>query len=184
MDVYSRFRTFLRRHHTKLPDAKAQITFWSLLAAGLALDLWSKKAVFDRWAIGESHTVINGLLSLAPTVNSGAAFGICAGQSFFLTAASVLALVVVFAYFFFSGTEHRLVHIAIGLLAAGICGNLYDRIFNDGLVQDFIDVVYWPGKHWPAFNVADALLCIGVWLLIILTAFTGKSAQKHAQQQK
>jgi signal peptidase II len=59
-----------------------------------------------------------------------------------------------------------LVHVALGLFAAGVCGNLYDRIFNDGLVRDFIDV-YYRQHHWPAFNVADSMLCIAVGLGII-----------------
>ena len=75
-------------------------------------------------------------------------------------------------------------HAALGLFAAGICGNLYDRIFNNGLVRDFIDVVYWSGRHWPAFNFADSMLCIGVGVVIISGLFTEKSARKHAQQRK
>jgi len=55
--------------------------------------------------------------------------------------------------------------------------------FNEGLVRDFIDV-YIGNKHWPTFNVADSLLCIGVGLLIVSTFLTEKSSQKHAQQHK
>jgi signal peptidase II len=73
---------------------------------------------------------------------------------------------VIFAFFLFSGTKQRLVHVALGLFAAGVCGNLYDRIFNDGLVRDFIDV-YYRQYHWPAFNVADSMLCIAVGLGVI-----------------
>ncbi len=76
-----------------------------------------------------------------------------------------------------------MIHIALGLFTGGILGNLYDRIFNDGMVRDFIDV-YIGNKHWPTFNVADGLLCIGVGLLIISTFVTEKSSQKHAQQHK
>ncbi|MCX5638272.1 MAG: signal peptidase II, partial [Planctomycetota bacterium] len=50
--------------------------------------------------------------------------------------------------------------------------------------RDFIDVVYWPGRHWPAFNAADAMLCIGVGLLVISTFFTGRPPRRHAQQHK
>ena len=55
-----------------------------------------------------------------------------------------------------------MVQVALGLFAAGVSGNLWDRIFNGGQVRDFIDVVYWPGRHWHTFNVADAMLCIAV----------------------
>ena len=177
-------RAFLERLGLTLPDAKAQLTFWSLLVVGLALDLWTKKAVFDWLEHRGSVSIINGFLQFVRALNNGAAFGIFAGKPYFLTAISIIALIVIFGVFLFSRSRQRLVHIALGLFAAGVCGNLYDRIFNGGLVRDFVDVVYWPGKHWPAFNVADSLLCIGVGLLFISTFFTGKSSRRHAQQHK
>lgn len=176
-------RGSLKRFSLALPDSKAHLIFWSLMLGGLVLDLWSKKAVFDWLQNRETTTIINGLLRLVRALNNGAAFGTFAGKPYFLTAISVIALITVFGVFLFSGTGHRLVHVALALFTAGICGNLYDRIFNDGLVRDFIDV-YYRDYHWPAFNVADSLLCIGIGLLIISTFLTEKSVQKHAQQQK
>jgi signal peptidase II len=123
-------------------------------------------------------------LQLVARVNRGAAFGIASGQTHLLIAISAVALVIIFTIFLFSGTRQRSVHIALGLFAAGVCGNLYDRVFHNGFVRDFIDVVYWPGKRWPAFNVADSMLCIGVGLLIISNFLIGKSYQKHAPQHK
>ena len=162
-------RVFLKRQPFVLPGLKAQLTFWPLVVVGVALDLWSKRAVFD-WlhAQGRSSvSIMDGFLQLVVAENAGAAFGIGAGQPYLLVAVSVIALVVVLAVFLLSRTERRLVHIALGLFAAGICGNLHDRIFNNGLVRDFIDVVYWPGRHWPAFNIADSMLCVGIGLMII-----------------
>ncbi|MFZ2149229.1 MAG: signal peptidase II [Sedimentisphaerales bacterium] len=173
----------LKRRSLALPDSKAHLIFWSLMLGGLVLDLLSKKAVFNWLQNRETATVINGFLRLIRALNNGAAFGVLAGKPYFLTVVSIVALVVVFGVFLFSGNGHRLVQVALGLFTAGICGNLYDRIFNDGLVRDFIDV-YYHDYHWPAFNVADSLLCIGVGLLIISTFLTEKSAQKHAQQHK
>lgn len=174
----------LKRESISLPDTKAHIIFWSLLVVGLALDLWSKKAAFEFLEQRRIYPVIDGFLQLVRVLNDGGAWGLFSGKSCFLTGISIIALIVIFAVFLFGQNRQRLVQIALGLFAAGICGNLYDRIFNDGLVRDFIDVVYWPGRHWPAFNVADSLLCIGVGLLIISTFFTGKSPQTHARQQK
>ena len=177
-------RAFLERLPLALPDSKAHLTFWSLLVVGLALDLWTKRVVFDWLEHRGSVSIINGFLQFVRVLNNGAAFGIMAGKPYLLATVSVVALIVIFAVFLFSRSRQRLVHVALGLFAAGVCGNLYDRIFNGGLVRDFIDVVYWPGKHWPAFNVADSLLCIGVGLLFISTFFTGKSSRRHAQQHK
>ncbi len=168
-----------------MPDLKAHLIFWSLTLGGLVLDLWSKKAVFDWLGREQSHNVsiIDGLLRFIIALNDGAAFSTFSGKPYLLTAISIVALLVVLGVFLFSGTQYRSIHIALGLFTGGICGNLYDRIFNDGLVRDFIDV-YIGNKHWPTFNVADSLLCIGVGLLIISTFLTEKSAQKHAQQRK
>jgi signal peptidase II len=153
---------------------------------GLVLDLWSKNAVFN-W-LRDSHqsgfTVIEGFLRLQTAENPGAAFGIAAGQRILLAAVSVVALAIVFSVFLFAATNRKITIVALALFAAGVCGNLYDRLFNNGLVRDFIDVVYWQGKHWPAFNVADSLLCIAVGLLILSSFFTRQSSQKPAQPQK
>jgi signal peptidase II len=169
-----------------MPGLKAQLIFWSLMVLGLVLDLWSKKAVFDWLLQQESHSIsiIDGFLRFVGEENPGAAFGIAVGRRYLLVIVSIVALIVIFGIFLFSGTERKLIHVALGLFAAGVCGNLYDRLFNNGRVRDFIDVVYWPGKHWPAFNVADSLLCIGVGLMIISCILTDKSPPGHAQQHK
>jgi signal peptidase II len=166
-----------------LPDSKAHLTFWSLLAGGLALDLWSKKAVFDWLKPGDVSPVIDGFLQLVWAQNNGAAFGLFAGKSYFLTAVSIIAVVAILGVFLFGGNRQRLVHIALGLFAAGVSGNLYDRLFNDGQVRDFIDV-YYRSYHWHTFNVADSLLCIGVGLLIISTFLIEKPARRRDQQRK
>lgn len=170
----------------EVPPLKIQLVFWSLTVLGLALDLWTKKAVFAFLLQRQSHSIsiIEGFLQLVEEQNPGAAFGIAAGQRYLLVSASVIALAVIFGIFLYSGNETRLMHVALGLFAAGVCGNLYDRLFNNGLVRDFIDVVYWPGRHWPAFNVADSLLCVGVGLMIVSAFLTDRSAPERAQQHK
>lgn len=160
-----------------LPDLTAHLIFWPLLTAGLALDLLSKRAVFawlqQRQPDGVS--IIDGFLRLIKIENAGAAFGIAAGQRWLLVAVSGLALMVIFAVFLLSSTRRKPVHIALGLFAAGVSGNLWDRIFNDGFVRDFIDV-YYRQYHWPAFNLADSMLCIAVGLLIISSFRTARGS--------
>jgi len=169
-----------------LADCKAHLVFWLILVLGLILDLWSKRAIFE-WLgqkPGSTAVLIDGLLRLVTAENAGAVFGIAAGQRWLLIVVSVIALIVVFAIFLFSRTRQRLMQAALGLFAAGVCGNLYDRIFNNGQVRDFIDVVYWSGRHWPAFNVADSMLCVGVGLVVISGLLTEKSARRRVQQHK
>ena len=171
----------------KMKPAKlsAHFVFWPIALCGVAVDLWTKSLVFDwlREQPEGQFVVVDGFLNLVMALNNGAAFGLFAGRMLWLTAVSVVALAVVMGFFVFGGRQPRLVHVALALFTAGVAGNLYDRLFHNGHVRDFIDVVYWPGKHWPAFNVADSMLCIAVGLLI-LASFTARSSQKHAPPRK
>jgi signal peptidase II len=168
------------------PSVFSHLFFWPVFIVGLALDLLSKSAVFG-WLTDTPHqgfTIIKGFLYLQLAQNRGAAFGIAAGYRTLLVAVAVTALVVVFAIFLFTKSHSKIFCVALALFAAGICGNLYDRLFNNGLVRDFIDVVYWPGKHWPAFNVADSMLCIAMALLLLSNFSTRSSSRTPVQKQK
>ncbi|MHC4193769.1 MAG: signal peptidase II, partial [Planctomycetota bacterium] len=127
----------LKQQSLALPDLKAHLTFWPLLVVGLALDLWTKKIAFDYLKRQETDTVpvIDGFLQLVIRLNKGAAFGIASGQTHLLIAISAIALAIILAIFLFGGIRQRLMHIALGLFAAGVCGNLYDRVFNHGFVR-------------------------------------------------
>ena len=162
------------------------LIFWSIFTGGLAFDLWTKSAVFG-WlenVQGQGIAIIDGFLRLQLAVNTGAAFGIAEGHRVMLVAVSAIALVVILAIFIFALGERKITVVALALFAAGVSGNLYDRAFNGGLVRDFIDVMYWPGRHWPAFNIADSMLCAAVGLLIISSLFSPESCQKPAHPQK
>ncbi|UCE47022.1 MAG: signal peptidase II [Phycisphaerales bacterium] len=176
-------RLSMERPRGLLPDAGTHFIFWSLAAGGLLLDLWTKKAAFDRLEPGEVLPVIDGFVQLVRAENNGAAFGLFEGRVYFLTAVSVFAMIAIFGVFLFGGNRQKLVNVALGLFAAGVCGNLYDRAFNGGLVRDFIDA-YYRNYHWHTFNVADALLCIGVGMLIISAFFIERPARKHDRPQK
>ena len=176
-------RALLKQISLALPDAKAHLIFWSLMWGGLALDLWTKKVVFAWLGPYERYSVVEGFLQLVPALNNGAAFGWFSGRVHFLAAVSIGAVIAILLVFLFSGSRQRLVHVALGLFAAGVCGNLYDRIFNNGSVRDFIDV-YYRNFHWHTFNIADSLLCLGVAVLIISTFITEKPPRKHDPQQK
>ncbi len=168
-----------------VPRLEAQLIFWTLAAAGTALDLWSKNAIL-AWLEQtgqESFSIVDGFFQLISVENAGAAFGIAYGQRYLLTVVSGLALVAIVVVFFLSRNQSRLVHVALGLFAAGVCGNLYDRIFNAGRVRDFLDV-YWGDKHWPAFNAADAMLCVAVGLLVLSSILTERSCRKRGLQRK
>jgi signal peptidase II len=162
------------------------LIFWPIFIGGLTFDRCTKSAIF-AWlenVQGQGISIIDGFLRLQLAVNPGAAFGIAGGHRVMLVSISVVALVVILAVFMFAQKESKIVVAALALFAGGVSGNLYDRAFNDGLVRDFIDVMYWPGRHWPAFNVADSMLCSAVGLLIISSLLSPKSCQTPAHPQK
>ena len=169
------------------PDAKAHRIFWSIVIIGTGADLWSKWAVF-KWLESlpkpKEYSVIDGLFKLVMRLNDGAAFSIFQGHTGMLVAVSVVAMVAVLGIFIFGRVHQRVIQVALALFAAGITGNLYDRAFNAGFVRDFLDVkipiIDYP---WPAFNLADSMLCTAVGLLL-LTNITSASSQKHADGQK
>ena len=168
----------------------ATLLFWPVALGGATLDLWSKWAVFNwlptltpyRYVIIDGKTVpefryvlIDGFLQFVLRENEGAAFSLFQGWTFFLVTISIVALVIVVGIFFSKKVHSRLILFALGCMTSGIIGNLYDRAFNAGRVRDFIDV-YIGDYHWPTFNVADSMLCIGVGLLIIANLRTPKEA--------
>lgn len=179
-------------HRPDNPDAglprlswrTAAALFWPVAVAGAALDLWSKKAVFN-WLQGEpvqQWVLIRGFLNFIVRENEGAAFSIFRGWTGFLLLIAIAALAAEIAIFFSGAIRHKLIMFAMGCTAGGIAGNLYDRLFNEGRVRDFIDV-YVGTHHWPTFNVADSLLCIGVGL-ILLSNLTSSTAQKPDLPQR
>jgi signal peptidase II len=107
--------------------------------------------------------------------NTGAAFGLLAGQpsilrtSFFL-GVSFLAMGVVLWMLFRLPPDQKVEHVALSLIFGGALGNVIDRA-RLGEVIDFIDV-YYRSYHWPAFNVADSAITIGVILLMYRVLFT------------
>jgi signal peptidase II len=87
------------------------------------------------------------------------------GGRLLLTLMAVAAFALVIAYLRKTDPAATRLHVALGLVGGGAIGNLIDRI-QYGRVTDFI-VWHIKGHEWPAFNVADAALCIGVGLMLL-----------------
>jgi signal peptidase II len=176
--------SFLKNISYRLPDASTYMLFWSTAVIAFALDLLTKWAVFE-WLRGRSAvSIVNGVIRFVVVHNNGAAFGLFAGHPNWLVAVSFIALAAIICIFIFGGSKQKIMNIALAFFTAGICGNLYDRLFNNGLVRDFIDVGINNNLRWPAFNLADSFLCIAVGLMMIAVYLTERPCRKRAQPQK
>jgi signal peptidase II len=135
-----------------------------VIALVIALDQLSKLWIRTNLAIGESLPLL-GRLSLIHIGNTGSAFGLLANQTFLIIIISIAALLFILLFLRYLSPATKLSIVSIGFIMAGALGNLIDRI-RDGSVTDFIYFRLWGNFHWPAFNIADASIVVGVCLLI------------------
>jgi signal peptidase II len=136
----------------------------------LVLDQVTKLVALQRLSPGAPVSVIDGFFSLTLVMNPGLAFGLLSS-----TPAAwrwVVALLSMGALAILGGVGMRMLpaggwaaRLAFGLIFGGAIGNLIDR-GRFGAVVDFLDF-YWRGYHWPAFNVADSAISVGVALLAL-----------------
>ncbi len=134
----------------------------------IALDIWTKALVLARIEMYETISVIPNFFQLVHVRNTGAAFGIGANAGsklvpFLLNFGALAVFCVVLVYAFRSPVTDRVLQTGLHLILGGAVGNLLDR-FRFGYVVDFLDV-YIGTYHWPAFNVADSAICVGIALL-------------------
>lgn len=146
----------------------------AVAAVILALDQATKSVVLRTLTVGVPVHVIDGFFSLTLIMNPGLAFGMLSrvpGGSRWVV--SLLSLAALGLLLWLSSrlipTGGVLTRLAVGLILGGAVGNLIDRA-RFGAVVDFLDV-YWRQYHWPAFNVADSAISIGVAALAVKMLF-------------
>jgi signal peptidase II len=146
---------------------------WKIVGAWLAIILvfdQLTKVIVDRlMPLHYSIPIIDSVFSLTYVRNTGAAFGIFAGshEAFrlpFLILVSVLALGFVFAMLRRLPEQQTGLITALAFIVGGALGNLVDRVLY-GEVIDFLDF-YWSHYHWPAFNLADSFITVGVLITL------------------
>lgn len=145
----------------------------------LVLDQATKLYVDASFRLHESVPVIRGFFHLTYVRNRGAAFGILADSSIripFFIGVSVIALIAILWYYSRLQEHQWLTRWSLSLIFSGALGNLIDRL-RLGEVIDFLDF-FWKTHHWPAFNVADSAITIGVTLLFIELWFEDRAARK------
>ena len=141
-----------------------------IAAAVVVLDQVTKLLVDRLMALHESHDLLDGVLRLTYVRNRGAAFGILSDaelpyQAILFSALSLVALLAIALYAWRLPASSRLPKTALAVIMGGAVGNLLDRA-RLGYVIDYVDM-YWGAHHWPAFNVADSAITVGVALLVL-----------------
>lgn len=131
-------------------------------------DQLSKLWVRHNLYLGESIPE-KGILRLTHVTNEGIIFGLKAPQMLSLVIPIIVVIAALFLYYYcrykYVLPDSRLIKIGFGLVIGGSIGNLVDR-FRFGYVTDFIDLRLWGDFHWPAFNLADSALVIGIILIV------------------
>ena len=173
----------------------------SMLFVVSALLLWTadrltKLAVIENipWEAGsptyhfgsgkEPIPVLDGYVYLVHITNEGAAWGLFSGRTYFLSSVAILALAAMWFFRKELELDNPAGKLCAGLFAGGVLGNLADRILY-GHVIDFIDVhIPILGYRWPAFNVADCGICVGVCVYIAFALACDWRRKKKAQQQR
>jgi len=154
----------------------------AVVAAVVGLDQATKWIVAQSMELHQSLPVIPGVFSLTYVRNSGAAFGLFADlpsevRAPIFAALSVGALVLLLFLLRGLRPDQWGMRVALAGVLGGAIGNLIDR-FRDGEVVDFLDV-YWQSYHWPAFNVADSFITLGV-VAVLLSSFRSRPSDDLA----
>jgi signal peptidase II len=154
-----------------LKSSRARYVILGLVSIStIVLDQATKLQIMQTMRLYESIPIIPDFFSLTYIRNPGAAFGLLASSSawfrmVFFGLASLFALILLGTIFFRLRHDDRIGQFSVAAILGGAIGNLLDRL-RYGEVVDFLDV-YIGAYHWPAFNVADTAISVGVFFLFI-----------------
>ena len=155
--------------------------FFLLTLPLYALDQLTKYLVLCFINPVEPRTVIPDFFSLVHVTNSGAAFGSFRNNNGFFIALSGIALVVVTVLLLRKEPRDPWRRFALGLLLAGILGNLTDRLLHGHVIDFLLFNLHLPyADPWPAFNVADSCICIAVACFMIYSFRDSRSKSQPA----
>jgi len=143
------------------------LKWFGISAIIVALDLYTKYLIQKSFEYGE-HFKITNFFDLVRYHNEGAAFSFLADaggwQKIFFSGISMIAIFVM-VYLIRKHAQEKLFCFSLSLVLGGALGNLYDRL-SLGYVVDFL-FFHYNTFYWPAFNVADSAICVGVAILIL-----------------
>jgi len=147
--------------------------YWVLLVfciGILLLDQWTKSMVVQKLPLYQRVEVVQGFFNLTHVRNTGGAFGVFGGEkgglgSILFVVVSLVAIGAIIFLFLKIKENERILALSFSLILSGAVGNLIDRL-RYGEVVDFLDFHLFT-YHWPAFNVADSAICIGIGLMAL-----------------
>lgn len=148
----------------------------------LAVDQWSKWYIINRVLSAEAPVYeVFPFFNLVMVWNHGISFGMFAAarQPLILIIVSIIVMGILLVWLHKSTSPW--LSAALGLVIGGAMGNVWDRL-KFGAVADFLDV-YWGQYHWPAFNIADSAIFIGVVLLTLHTMFTDENSDQKESSE-
>ena len=149
-----------------------------LLVAGAAVlaDQLTKQVVGRTLALGESVDIV-GPFSIHHVQNSGIAFGLFGSRTSIVIVVTAVAVGAMLVFFAHSGRRHPVFPVALGLVLGGSIANLVDRV-RLGHVTDFLDLV-----AWPAFNLADTFIVVGVAILFGALVLADRPQRMHGSRR-
>lgn len=155
--------------------------FFAIILLVVVCDQLSKVWILQNFTLYDSTVIIPGFFNLTFLRNTGAAFGMFAGHAawwrqLFFIGVAVIALVVILFMQRKLGPQNPMYTISLGFIGGGAIGNLIDRVLY-GSVIDFLDV-YIGSHHWPAFNVADSAITVGVCIFLLTQFLEDRKAKK------
>jgi signal peptidase II len=147
--------------------------YWVLLIfffGILLLDQWTKSLIIQKLLLYQKIEVIQGFFNIIHVRNTGGAFGIFGGEkggfgSILFVVVSLMAIGVIIFLFIRIKEEEKTLALSFSLILSGAIGNLIDRLRYREVI-DFLDF-YLSSTHWPAFNIADSAICIGIGLMAL-----------------
>jgi signal peptidase II len=144
----------------------------AVAGAAIVADQITKRIVADTLELGESRHVA-GPLDLHHVQNSGIAFGLFPEATTIVIALTAMVIAWLLVVFARSGARHPVMPVGLGLVVGGSVSNLADRV-RLGHVTDFLDLDFW-----PAFNLADTFIVVGVALLLGAALISDRPRTRH-----
>lgn len=140
-----------------------------LISVILPLDIITKSLIVSSYGFGDRSDFFGGFLRIALVYNEGGVFGILQGYKTLFLVVSVVVLVLMILYYIYEKNKSTIFTLSMALIVSGAVGNIIDRLIpgRPGVV-DFISIGIDGVYRWPSFNVADASIVTGAFLLILV----------------